>query len=294
MDDTGTAGRPAGRVVVGVGGSPSCGPALRWAAEQAGLTGSELSAVVAWDLPASYGPPPPDDLAGSGAAAGMLDRTVEAVLGRAGGQRVVRLVVRGHPAAVLADAAGGADLLVVGTRGHGGFAGLVLGSVGQHLVASAACPVAVVREHRGGTGRIVVGVDGSPASGEALRWAAGQARLTGGALHAVLAWHVPVTYGLTVQAEPDQAAHGSRTLAACVAGALDGEDAARVERDVVEGHPAAALLDAAEGADLLVVGRRGRGGFAGLVLGSVSRHVAAHAPCPVVVHPGPSTAPPAR
>lgn len=284
MSDDSTFEQPAGRVVVGVDGSASSELALRWAAEQVRLTGQELHAVISWDLPVSYDVPVSTEFDWGGEAAGALAKTVERVLGEDDARRVVQRVMKGRPAKVLTDAAGDADLLVVGSRGHGGFTGLLLGSVSQHVIAHAGCPVVVVHEHRASTGRIVVGVDGSPEAEQALRWAVGQARLTGAEVHAVIAWQMPAAYGLTLQTEPDWAAHNSQTLAAAVAGALGRGDAERVVQQVVEDHPTGALLGAAEGADVLVVGSRGRGRFAGMLLGSVSRHVAAHAACPVVVH----------
>jgi nucleotide-binding universal stress UspA family protein len=281
-----TGEQTAGRIVVGVDGSSSSEHALRWAAEQARLTGQELHAVSAWDVPMQYDAPITGELDWAGDAAALLERTVGKVLGPAGAVQVVRHVQQGHPVRVLADAGRDAGLLVVGSRGHGRIPGLLLGSVSQRVVAHAGCPVAVVRGHRAETGLVVVGVDGSPESEQALRWAARQARTTGARLRAVIAWDVPVTFGVTARTEPDWAAHSAHTLATSVAGALGGEGAIRVEQDVVEDDPAAALLGAAESADLLVVGRRGGGGFAGMRLGSVSRHVVTHAPCPVVVHPG--------
>jgi nucleotide-binding universal stress UspA family protein len=277
---------PVGPIVIGFDGSPSSEQALRWAADQARLTGQQLHVVTSWDPPVPYDVPITGEFDWGGDAAGVLAKTVENVLGEPDASRVVQRVVQGHPARMLIDAARDAGLLVVGSRGHGGFTGLLLGSASQHVIAHAPCPVVVVHEHRGHTGRIVVGVDGSAESERALHWAAEQARMTDRELHAVIAWHVPVDYGFIVRPEPDWAAHSSRTLAAAVADALDEQDAARVVQQVVEDHPAGALLRAAEDADLLVVGCRGRGGFAGLPLGSVSRHVAAHASCPVVVHHG--------
>ena len=102
----------------------------------------------------------------------------------------------------------------------------------------------------------------------------------------MLAWQLPVGYGLADLPAPDWSAHGSQTLATAVAAACDKDDAATVEQEVVEGQTAEMLLRSALDADLLVVGSRGRGGFSGLLLGSVSQHAAAHAPCPVVVHHG--------
>jgi nucleotide-binding universal stress UspA family protein len=133
---------------------------------------------------------------------------------------------------------------------------------------------------------IVVGVDGSEASESALRWAAGQAGLTGATLRAVTAWQVPLrTYGgampSPVSHEVDDDAH--RQLNETVAHVLGNEPGPPIVTAVLQGHPAPALVEAAAGAELLVVGSRGYGYFAGMLLGSVSAYCAAHAPCPVVI-----------
>lgn len=289
MSESSTTELPLRGVVVGVDGSPSSEHALRWAAGQARLTGRDLHAVITWDVPVMYDMPLTGEFDWSGDAARALAKTVENVLGEPDASHVLRHVIQGGPARVLIDAGRDADLLVVGSRGHGGLPGLLIGSVSQHVIAHAACPLVLVHEHQATTGRIVVGVDGSRESAEALRWAAGQADLTGAELHAVLAWHVPAAYGIVDSTEADWAAHSSRHLEATVAGALDEKAAARVVLDVVDEYPATALLSAAQDADLLVVGSRGRGTFAGMLLGSVSRHVAMHASCPVVVHHVPAT-----
>jgi nucleotide-binding universal stress UspA family protein len=133
-------------------------------------------------------------------------------------------------------------------------------------------------------GTIVVGVDGSPASREALRWAARQAELTGAELHAVTTWNIPTTYGwIPSIADYDWAGQARTVQDQAIRETLDGPRAERVRRDVVEGHPARALLRRAAGADLLVVGSRGHGELSGVLLGSVAQHVVAHAPCPVLV-----------
>lgn len=136
-------------------------------------------------------------------------------------------------------------------------------------------------------GRIVVGVDGSPASIDAVRWAARYAGLTGAKLEAVTSWTTPQTYGTslgigleTMQTDWADTAREIQQTALSQAFPHGFEGLARM---VVESHPAAALITAAHGADLLVVGSRGHGGFAGMLLGSVSGHVVAHASCPVVV-----------
>lgn len=131
--------------------------------------------------------------------------------------------------------------------------------------------------------RIVVGVDGSPASIDALTWAARQASLTGATVDAVLAWRYPMmSGGYPLATEVDWPSNAQEVLDIAVTEAF-GPDSGQVSRAVVEGHPSKVLIDAAVGADLLVVGSRGHGGFAGMLLGSVSEYVSAHARCPVLV-----------
>ena len=130
-------------------------------------------------------------------------------------------------------------------------------------------------------GKIVVGVDGSASSQQALRWAARQARLTGEGLHAVSVWDYPT--GALVLEDIDWFGITSKTLDDAMTTSLDPEDADRVQRSVLRGYPVRVLLDAAADADLLVVGSRGRGGMVGMLLGSVSQNVVVNARCPVVV-----------
>jgi nucleotide-binding universal stress UspA family protein len=136
-------------IVVGVDGSGSSRQALLWAARQAGLTGARLRAVMSWHLPSTaYMMPLPDGLDMQKATAEELDRTLHETLGDNPGIPVTTVVVEGHPALVLLDAAKDADLLVVGSRGHGAFAGMLLGSVSEHCVTHAHCPVVVIRDGR--------------------------------------------------------------------------------------------------------------------------------------------------
>jgi nucleotide-binding universal stress UspA family protein len=136
---------------------------------------------------------------------------------------------------------------------------------------------------------IVVGVDGSQPSTEALRYAVRQAKLEGGEIKAVTAWHVPAAAYGGLGAAPLVNVHEvfERDAGAISAKALDSvrEDVkdVKIEAVVREGHPARVLLDAAADADLLVVGSRGHGGFAELLLGSVSHECALHASCPIVI-----------
>jgi nucleotide-binding universal stress UspA family protein len=142
--------------------------------------------------------------------------------------------------------------------------------------------------------RIVVGVDGSPQSRTALEWAVEQALRTGGDVDAVLAYNSGLAW-IDVGSEAESlivtrsAEVAKQTLHDTIAAAeLPDDHSVRVHPLVVEGEPARVLVELAQHADLLVVGTRGRGGFAGLLLGSVSQRCAERSPCPVVVVPTPS------
>lgn len=140
---------PEPRIVVGVDGSEDSEEALRWAAAEARRRGATLCAVTAWQVPsiALIGAYVPGDLyENSKLAAQMtLDSALEAVAGELGGVRVVREVLEGAPTSVLGAVAEGADLLVLGTRGHGTISSIILGSVSKHMSTHAPCPVVVVR-----------------------------------------------------------------------------------------------------------------------------------------------------
>ncbi len=140
-------GRVVPRIVVGVDGSTASVRALRWALGQARATGAMVEAVIAWEVPTSYGVGPTvvdgEDLAG--VAEQSLAAAVDEVSAAHPGVPVQRRVLRGNPAAVLVEQARNADLLVVGSHGHGGFVGALLGSVSHRCVQHAACPVVVVR-----------------------------------------------------------------------------------------------------------------------------------------------------
>ncbi len=129
---------------------------------------------------------------------------------------------------------------------------------------------------------IVVGVDGSTSSIDALRWAAEQAKLTGAALKVLTAWQFPMAYGAPVGGlgDYDPGANAGDVLAETVAKA---GITLPVVTEVIQGSSAFRLVEAAAGASLLVVGRRGHGELVGVLLGSVSAYCVAHAPCPVVV-----------
>jgi nucleotide-binding universal stress UspA family protein len=137
--------------------------------------------------------------------------------------------------------------------------------------------------------RFVVGVDGSEDSKEALRWAANEARERGGVVHAILVWQVPSMALIGPYVPPDLHAITKRaaetTLAACLAAVADDLAGVPVHSDAIEGVTTQVLEAASEKADLLVVGSRGHGKVSRIILGSVSKHLSVHAPCPVVVVP---------
>jgi nucleotide-binding universal stress UspA family protein len=288
-------------IVVGVDGSEHSALALRWAAHEADLHGSELVAVLVWDLFNQHhadGSQRFDPAYDSTHADAALAAAVTGALGAERAASVARKPVCDVPVQGLLDAAADADLLVLGARGVGGFRGLLLGSVSQQCLHHAPGAVAIVRsdDTRGiepgdEAGRIVVGVDGSDPARAALEWALIEGSLRHATVEAVHAWQVPVVFGPVMGAFPydtDAIETSARQLldemvddAVAATGAKD----VTLVRTLAVGGAATGMLESAKAADLVVMGRRGVGGFERLMLGSVSEHVARHAPCPVVVLP---------
>ncbi|SCF32670.1 universal stress protein [Micromonospora mirobrigensis] len=286
-------------VVVGVDGSPSSLVAAEHAARAATLRGRPLELVHGYLHPLGYGVPlNPYDLGvpePTDEAQRMVQRTADDLAGRWRGLRVSARQVAGGPGATLVEESRRAELVVVGSRGLGGFAGLLLGSVSGQVAAHAHCPVLVVRPDEQPIpvdGPVVVGVDGSPAAALAARYAADEAARRGNALVLV---HVGPPDGdrpVPEEVEEEQAAYHARAvrlLAEASAAAREGHPELSVrEHPVRAGTPAQGLVTASGEASVLVVGTRGRGGFAGMLLGSVSQTVLQHAHCPVLVaHPYP-------
>jgi nucleotide-binding universal stress UspA family protein len=140
-------------------------------------------------------------------------------------------------------------------------------------------------------GTIVVGIDGSDESKDALRWAVDEAKAHGAKVLALHAWQVPLApAGITpvprldLVERVDDIREAAKALVAQVVEEVGGGSDVEIEARVVEGPPAPSLIEAAQDADLLVVGSRGHGGFTGLLLGSISQYCVTHAPCPVLVH----------
>jgi nucleotide-binding universal stress UspA family protein len=278
-------------IVVGIDGSEDAARALQWAAEEADLHGWSLTAALMWSWLDQYSAdlngPPFDPGYGQQRAADALDTYLARELGADHAARVGRRVECDLPAKGLLRVAADAKLLVVGARGLGGFKRLLLGSVSDHCLHHATGPIAIIRGQPapslGGPSRVVVGVDGSQASDRALAWAVGEARARQAALVAVHAGQVPAAGELVVfdlgGLEDGARATLDQALARVDTSGLDRP----VERRLCCAHPSKALLEEGDGADLVVVGHRGRGGFTGLLLGSVSQQVAHHATGPVVV-----------
>jgi nucleotide-binding universal stress UspA family protein len=284
-------------IVVGVDGSESSAQALVWAHREAELHNWPLTAVMAWGLLDQHHTTPGERFDPSydqAAALIALDAYVKDAVGSSGAANVQRRAECDLAAPALLKSAEGASLLVVGARGFGGFRGLLLGSVSQHCLHHATCPVAVVR-HSDATAegddqeRIVVGVDGSDTARRALRWAVDEAILRRATLEVVHAWHMPYLDGGMFSPAVFDPRELEEVATASLDAALEGIDTTAlvqpVGRVLTNGGAASAILEAAKAADLVVMGSRGLGGFSGLLLGSVSYQVAHHAPCPVVIVP---------
>ncbi|WP_285708827.1 universal stress protein [Microtetraspora sp. NBRC 16547] len=278
-------------IIVGVDGSAAGLEAAAWAAREAALRGSSLRVAHAMPKWASEKP-------GHGPymdVAKWMREGAESVVGEAldrigeqeGDVAVDSALLPGDARIALMKAAEEAELLVVGNHGLGGFRGLLVGSVALGVAGRAACPVVVVRTLPANDRRkIVVGVDGSPANAAAVEFAFAEASLHDVELHAVHVWRGLVAGGGFEAAASVQEEDGLRAmLTEALAEAARRHPDVKVTEHVVNGHPVEVIKEASEGAGLLVVGSRGRGRLAGLVLGSVGNALLEHADCPVAVIP---------
>ena len=291
---------PTGAMLVGVDTSTCSRLALQWAAGAARLLGVPLHVVEAWQYPSDtvvrFGRVElPDPEHADAMLNEHLTKLVAETIVDAGDLDVTVEVVRGPTSAALLNlAAGHASMVVVGSRGMGGFRGLLIGSVSRQLCEHAPCPVTVVRNCVTGTdfrlNTIAVGVDGSVNAQRAVRFAAELAEGTGAYVVAVHA----AAPGTAIDDPVDGPAAAHPTLTQLLEGwcaplerrGLDDHDLV-----VAEGDPRTALLDVAEerGADLIVVGSRGLGPVSKLVLGSVASSLIHQSPVPVTVVPPTTT-----
>ncbi|MGW7478557.1 universal stress protein [Nonomuraea muscovyensis] len=286
----------SGRIVVGVDGSHAATAAVEWAAADARRRGLGLRIVhVCEQWPptdaasgtASEAAIRAADVGGTEFCAGALETAAEHARDLAPDVEVTTAMLSGGVIDALVRESATADGVVVGSRGLGGFAGMLLGSVGLNLAGHAAGPVVVVRgpsvvQH----GQVVVGYDGSEHSTAAMEYAIEQARSRDAQLYVVTAWQMPVfspyaaAYSDLLQEAYEEEVRMSR---AWVVPWRERHPDVRIIDEQVSEHPVSALVKASASADLVVVGSRGRGGFAAAMLGSVGHGVLHHVTCPVAV-----------
>ena len=264
---------------------------LGWAAAEAAFRGTRLVIchVCEW-RPGDQPPRPMDEGRDPDLRLGperVVAAALDAVRAAFPDLPVSGAIGTGNPVRGLLTLSEEAAMIVVGARGIGGFAGLLMGSVSGQVAEHASCAVAVIKPVDGTATDVVVGIDGSAQSAEALELGLAEARRTGGTLIALHAYRYPPV-AAAYAPNPGYGDAGIRELAEqTLADALDDvEDHnpdVKIERRVDHGPAARVLLAAAEGAAVLVVGARGLGGFTGLIAGSVSQQVLRHAHCPVLV-----------
>ena len=309
MDTTDTTDTRAAGVVVGYDASASAKTAVGWAAEEAARRSLPLTVVYAADYTGLVGGPISMSPALPGVSVDEAKRIAEGgaelVRARRSDVEVHAATFAGSASTVLIRESRAAAIVVVGTRGHGDAAGVLLGSVASRVAAHARCPVVVARGEdvvvTGADRPVVVGVDGSPSAGAALDAAIVRAGEAGAALRIVCAWRPTAPgdweheYWLAVGpgTAPDETAReaAERVVADAAAAVRRVAPDLTVETSVRGGDAAAAVLAAADDAGLVVVGARGRGSLASLLLGSVSHGVVHGARCPVMIVRAPASEP---
>lgn len=281
------------RWVVGHDGSESADIAARWALAQCEGRGLEVDLIRAWQIPALEVPIVVDDLREFAPPAVCSDLDELVGLGVAGGATVTGNVVEGGPARVLLDASRDASLLVVGSRGSGGFRRLLLGSTSSQCATHAEVPTVVVptsstvdRPVR----RITVGVDGSTMSLRALDWAIAFGSSGTGVettIRVVGAWRESKSGYMAVAQHYTNELDETRDRFNELLDGLEAEvgNAELFERRFAYADPSKTLLAEGNDSDLLVVGARGRSGLSAAILGSVSTYLVHHSEVPVVVVP---------
>ena len=282
-------------IVVGVDETPLSQLALRLAIEEAHLRQRSVCIVHAFEeipyaVPPMQGYPMEFEPAPATAHAQLLSGAIALARGQLGSDRVTGLAVRGRARDVLVDQTYDASLMVIGTRDHRASTTALIGSVGASLIAHGQCPVLIARPYRveppQGMG-VVVGVDGSPVSDEAIAYAFEEAALRDVPVVAVHCWEparVRSAAGRRVSARPpDQLADREHWLVDTLAEYANKYPDVPIIKSLPTGRTDTALVSHSLGAPLLVVGSHGRGGRLGLVLGSVSQRVLHQAYCPVAV-----------
>ncbi|MEO3811561.1 universal stress protein [Sphaerisporangium sp. B11E5] len=281
-------------VTVAVDGSTSAEAAVDWAADEAARRGAALRVVTVKEPWAREYPFPivsSFDAAITGRCADVVAAAADRARRRAPGLPVSTGLDTGAVIERLRHEAEKTDVLVVGSRGLGGFAGLVVGSLGLGLAGHTASPLVVVRTAPGAEHQeIVVGVDGSAYSEAALRYAFEEAKIRNCALRAVYAWTMPMYSSFAddyADVLRDVLEYDSRQVGESLRPWRERYPGVRFAESIVRRHPVPALADASKTADLVVVGSRGRGAFRSSLLGSVSHGVLHRAHCPVMIVPSP-------
>jgi nucleotide-binding universal stress UspA family protein len=283
-------------IVVAVDGSPHSDAAVEWAAHESRLRGASVTLVhVVAPVPDTMADRvarstvdgcPADD---ANTIVAASEATFLAVYGQPCDASLRTVVVESPIVAALVDASARARLVVVGSRGHRVLGRLLLGSVSAGLIHRAHCPVAVIPldEHHGAahaTRAVVLGVDGTAACESAIAFAFDEAARRGADLLAVHAWSdVGVLPVIGSDRWYDRETSASELLAQCLAGWQEKYPDVRVIRRTVCDVPAHALLFESRCSQLVVVGNRGRGGFAGMHLGAVGCAVVHSSSVPVIV-----------
>ncbi|MEV3901512.1 universal stress protein [Mycobacterium sp. NPDC050551] len=280
-------------IVVGVDGSPASDAAVRWAADEARLCGSSVTlvhvmppAVATWPVGAAYGSLTDWQEAN---AKDVIDRArhVIATIGVGAPPDVHTEMVTDNIVSALVAASKNARMLVVGNDGYGAVSRLLLGSTSSAVLHHALCPVAVVRAEEGRTldphAPVVVGIDGSPASESATAAAFDEADRRGVDLVAVHAWSDLTVFPAVELDWREYQQKAEELLGQRLAGWAERYPNVRVQRCIQRDDPAKRLIEESRRAQLLVVGSHGRGGFTGMLLGSVSAKVARTADIPVIV-----------
>jgi len=283
-------------VIVGVDGSPSGFAAVDTAADEAHLRGVPLRIVHAFgNRPARVpGVTPPPEMSGRGLTGlvhGVPSEAERRARERVPDLEVTRSVVSAEPLEVLTIESRAASLAVVGSRGLNSFSSLLLGSTAVHLAAHGHCPLMVVRGRPSPTGPVVLAVDGSPAGEAAVGFAFAEAALRGAPLVALHVWNTRSEHALDDPLDPMHIVVDVHRLQEAQQRLLDetlaphraAHPEVTVEPRLIRSRIRAALLRASGEAQLVVAGARGRGGFQGMLLGSVSQALLHHADCPVAV-----------
>jgi len=279
-------------IVVGYDGSASSRAALRYAVSQARLRNAPVRVLAVFDYNwrgARFGGAEELELTVRQRIQKMVDEAVTEMRMAAPGVNISGTAQLGSPGPALLAASRTAAVVVVGSRGHGGFGGLMLGSVGQHVATHAQCPVIVVRgKVDTAEGPVVVGADASEHGDHTLGVAFEEADRRKAPLIAIRAYALPVPYGVmamsTMPYDPDEL---KRTEAEALANSVrpwrEKYPDVEVETLVAQASAGRVLVDVSSSAGLVVVGSHGHGVIAGTLLGSISLQVLHHADCPVLV-----------